>query len=588
MITIQIALVLHTVAGWQGEPASSPADQKFARLAERYVDQFPALSPVSATLVGDHRFDGKLDEVSPQARSRSVTFYREFLRQVEGIEIADLSRPNQIDSSMLQHHLRSRLWHLEVLESWAWNPLTYTELSGSAIYGLMAREFAPLPQRLGSVGQRLGEFPRLFRQIRATLQAARVPRIHAETAVKQNRGVLSILDNMVKPQLDVLRADERQQLTQSMEEAVAAVEEHQRWLESELLPQAQGDFRLGSELYDRKLAFALQTPLTRPQVRDRADRELRRVRQEMYGIAKQVYGKTHPFTQFPASPSPEYEQALIRAGLEMAYRETPGPHEVVETAKRSLAKTTEFVRDRDLITIPPDPLEIIVMPEFQRGVSLAYCDSPGPLDVGQETFYAVAPLPDDWNAQQVQSFLREYNTRSIHDLTIHEAMPGHFVQLAHANRYPGRLRAVLSSGVFIEGWAVYAEQMMCNQGFLDRDPLQRLITLKWYLRGIGNAIMDQAIHTEGMTRDQAMKLMMEDTFQEEREAAAKWVRAQLTSAQLATYFVGYLEISDLRREAERVEGQDFELKKFHDRLLSFGSPPVQYVRALLFNQEIPR
>jgi uncharacterized protein (DUF885 family) len=206
--------------------------------------------------------------------------------------------------------------------------------------------------------------------------------------------------------------------------------------------------------------------------------------------------------------------------------------------------------------------------------------------VGLKTFYAVAPLPEDWTDAQIRSFLREYNVRSIHDLTMHEAMPGHFLQLAHANRYPGKLRAVLASGVFIEGWAIYSERMMVDAGYLDNDPLMRLVNLKWYLRGIGNALMDQAIHAGEMTREEAMRLMMEDTFQEEREAAAKWVRAQLTSAQLSTYFVGTLEHFDLRRDIERAWGDDFDLKTYHDKILSFGSPPVQIVRALILDEPI--
>lgn len=374
----------------------------------------------------------------------------------------------------------------------------------------------------------------------------------------------------------------------AMEVAKQAVEEHQSWLETDLLPRALGDFRIGKKRFDEKLAFTLQTPLSRRQIRERAENELRRVRAEMYQMAAGVYRQKHTYTQFPENPSPEFQQAIIRAALEMAYEETPAADQVVEAARQSLALTTSFVRDKDLITIPADPLEIIVMPEFQRGVSLAYCDSPGPLDVGQKTFYAVAPLPKNWNQQQIRSFLREYNVRSIHDLTVHEAMPGHFVQLAHSNRYPGKLRAVLASGVFIEGWAVYTEQMMADEGLLDGDPLMGLIARKWYLRGIANAILDQAIHTEGISREQAMRLMMEDTFQEEREAAAKWIRAQLTSTQLSTYFVGYLEHADLRRETEQAWSDEFRLKTYHDKVLSFGSPPVKYARALLLDKEIPR
>jgi uncharacterized protein (DUF885 family) len=574
------------MAGSLTMSAGASPDQRFEQLATHYLDEFPALSPVSATALGDHRFDSKLDMVTVEARAQKQVFYRKYLEQLRKIKPAQLCRANQVDYALLEHDLESSLWRLETLQEWAWNPLVYTRLSGGAIYNLMARGFAPLTIRLEYAADRLEQFPRLFRQIRATLDPTRVPQIHAETAVKQNRGVLSILDNMVKPNLSELQEEHRDRLQKAMSVAITAVEKHQKWLETELLPNARGDFRLGPQLYDQKLAFTLKTPLTRVQIRQRAEQELIRVRDQMYHISQQVYKQKHPYTEFPAEPSVAYKQAIIRACLELAYLDTPKADEIVDTAKRSLELVTAFVKEKNLVTLPPDPVEIIVMPEFKRGVSLAYCDSPGPLDVGLKTFYAVAPLPEDWTEEQVQSFLREYNVRSIHDLTMHEAIPGHFLQLAHSNRYPGKLRTILSSGVFIEGWAIYSERMMIDAGFLDNDPLMRLINLKWYLRGIGNAIIDQAIHTEGMTREQAMKLMMEDTFQEEREAAEKWVRAQLTSAQLSTYFVGTVEHFDLRRDVEHTWGAKFDLKTYHDRILSYGSPPVQYVRALVLNEEI--
>ncbi len=562
-------------------------DARFAGLAERYVDQFPALSPVSATLLGDHRYDGRLDQVSAEARAAEARFLRGCLQELAEVDRAKLSRANQVDYAMLEHHLNAGLWYLEVLQEWAWNPLSYTGLTGDAIYGLMAREFAPLEDRLGSVAERLDQFPRLFEQIRATLEPARVPEIHAQTAVKQNQGVLSILENTVEPHLAGLSEGRRRRLERAIATARDAVASHQKWLESELLPNAAGDFRLGKELYDQKLAFTLQTSMTRQQVCERAERQLRAIRAQMYAIAQDVYREQNPHTEFPADPSGAYQQAIIRACLELACAELPDRDGIVEAAKRSLDITTAFVRQRDLVTIPPDPVEIIVMPEFRRGVSLAYCDSPGALDVGQKTFYAVAPLPKDWTEEQVRSFLREYNLRSLHNLTVHEAMPGHFLQFTHANRYPGKLRSVLGSGVFIEGWAVYTEGLMVDEGFLDGDPLMHLVVLKWRLRGVANSILDQAVHVDGITEQEAMKLMVEDTFQEEREAAGKWIRAQLTSAQLSTYFVGYLEHVDLRREMEEAWGDDFDLKTYHDKVLSFGSPPVQFVRALLLNEAIP-
>jgi uncharacterized protein (DUF885 family) len=288
----------------------------------------------------------------------------------------------------------------------------------------------------------------------------------------------------------------------------------------------------------------------------------------------------------PDAPTPDEQQAAIAAALELAYAERPKRDEVVPLARATLEETTAFVRQRDFVTVPDEPLEIIEMPEFQRGVAVAYCDSPGPLDKGQRTFYAVSPIPGDWTDAQVASFLREYNSRSIANLTIHEAMPGHYLQIAHSNRYPSVLRAMLGSGPFVEGWAVYTERVMQEQGFRGDDPLMRLVQLKWYLRAVTNAIMDSAIHVDGMTREEAMKLMTVTGFQEEREAAGKWVRAQLTSAQLPTYFVGYLEHTDMRAEAERRSGERFALKRYHDQALSYGSPPVRFVRELMFDEPI--
>ncbi|MFN0055436.1 MAG: DUF885 domain-containing protein [Planctomycetales bacterium] len=562
-------------------------DQSFEDLGRRYVREFPELSPVGATVLGDHRFDSRLDELSPEARSKSVAMNRRYLEELSRIDRSRLSRPLQVDHALLEQSLRADLWRLETLKDWAWNPLLYTELAGSAVYGLMARDFAPLPRRLMHVADRLEQFPRLLEQVRKTLVPRRVPQIHAETAVKQNRGVLGVVEQQVLPHLTDLPAADRQRLATAIATARQAVEAHQTWLEQELLPAAQADFRLGPQLFDQKLAFTLQTPLTRQEIKDRAESELRRARHEMYRLALEVYRKKYPLTQIPAEPTREYQQAIIRAALEFACRETPPPDAIVETARDSLELTTQFIRQKDLLTLPDDPLEIIIMPEFQRGVSFAYCDAPGALDAGQKTFYAVAPLPADWTATQIESFLREYNLRSMHNLTIHEAMPGHFVQLAAANRNPNPLRAVLASGTFIEGWACYTEQMMAAEGFLDGDPLMRLVGLKWYLRTIGNALLDQAIHVDGMRRDEALQLMIEETFQEEREAAGKWVRAQLTSTQLSTYFVGVQEHLDLRRDAERAWGREFQLKRYHDQVISFGSPPVRFVRALLFDEPIP-
>ena len=567
--------------------AQSSADKQFEDLAKRYLDESPALGPVGATSLGDHRFDHLVNQVSSEARAERVAFNKKYIEELEIIPKGELSRAYQVDAALLDNRLRSGIWRIEELQEWSWNPLRYTGLAGGAIYSLMAREFAPVEERLINVAGRLEQFPRMYAQIRETIIPERVPKIHAETAVKQNKGVLSILDNLVVPQKNKLKKRYRKQLNKAIETARKENAKHQKWLEEEVLPKANGNFRIGPKLYDRKLAFTLQTPLTRQQILEKAESELVKTRSHMYDIAKSVYKGMHPYTEFPEVPTEVYQQAVIRAVLEEAYREIPDKDGIIDFARSSIRIAEDFVKKAEILTLPSDPVEIIIMPEFRRGVTLAYCDSPGPLETGLKTFYAVSPLPEEWTEKQVHSYLREYNQRSVHNLTIHEAMPGHFVQLAHSNRYPSTLRAVLSSGVFIEGWAVYVERVFLEEGFLDHDPLMQLIILKWYLRAIANAMIDQKIHAGDMSYDEAMELMIEDTFQEEREAAAKWIRAQLTSAQLSTYFVGFLEHYSLREEVQKRRGAKFVLKDYHDEELSFGSPPVQFVRALMLDELIP-
>ncbi len=571
-----------------GAYAGSPTDEAFRNLSDEFISDLVNFSPVMATMVGDHRADGELDEVNSAARAEGLTLLGEYRTALAALDRDDLSRANQVDAELLLHEIESNIWSSETLQEWAWNPLYYVNISGGSIYSLLSRDFAPIEDRLMSAASRLEKIPRFLAQARGELVAERVPKIHAETAIAQNAGLNSIIENMIVPQMDALSDAQREQLNAAIETAKNALADHQTWLEEELLPRANGNFRVGAELYDTKLAFALNSPLSRKEITARAEQEYENVRRKMYEVAQEVYLEAHPMTAFPDDPDEAYKQAIIRAALEEAYRKLPPRDGIVEVAKGQLQEASEFVIERNLVTMPEEPVEIIIMPEFQRGVSVAYLDPPGALDRDQPAFYAVAPLPESWSDEQVESFLREYNIYSLQDLTIHEGVPGHYLQIALSNRYPSILRSVLYSGPFVEGWAVYAEGMMIEEGYQDNDPLQRLITLKWYLRAVTNAIIDSAIHVDGMTRDAAMKLMVEGGFQEEREAAGKWVRAQLTSAQLSTYFVGYQEHIEMRAAVEVLWGDEFTLRRYHDQALSYGSPPVRFVRALMLDEEIPR
>ena len=566
--------------------ADAQADAAFAALSKQWLDGWLQLNPVNATQVGDHRYDDKLDDLSAAGRQKGVDFSKKILVQLDAMDVSKLTRENQVDAMILRNQLQGDIWNTETFQSWAWDPQVYNGLAGGAIYNLMAREFAPMPQRLKSATARMQKLPALFVQMRENLDPARVPKIHAETVAKQNAGVLQLVDQFITPNAGQLSGDDRKQLDDAVASLRKAVADQQAWLDKTLVPNAKGDFRIGAKLYDEKLKFSLNSALSRTEIRQRAEAEMTRVRGEMYGIAQTVLKGKPGAPEMPASPTPEQQQKAIEAALDLTYAEHPARDKVVDDAKQALAKATAFVREKDLVTVPNDPVKVILMPEFQRGVAVAYCDSPGPLDKGLDTYFAISPIPDDWTDQQTESFLREYNSRMIQLLAIHEAMPGHYLEGAHSAQFPSTLRAVLRSGLFAEGWAVYTEKMMADAGYDGNDPLFRLTQLKFYLRTISNAILDQGVHVDNWTREQAMDLMTRQAFQQEREAAGKWVRVQLSSAQLPTYFVGVQEHLDTRKAVEAKLGDKFNLKAYNDQVLSYGAPPVRFVRELMLDQPI--
>lgn len=571
----------------QGTPAGqSAADTAFAALSQRWLDGYLALNPVQATQQGDHRFDTEVDDLSAAGRDKARSFALDMLAELAKLDAAALSRENQIDAAILRNQLEADVWAIDTLQGWARDPLLYNGIASGAIYNTMAREFAPLPERLKSVTVRLEKIPQVFAQARENLDPARVPAIHAQIVSAQHKGLEALLQEFILPNADQLRGEDRARLDAAVAALRKAAAEHQTWLDTTLVPNAKGDFRVGAELYDRKLQFALMSSLSRQDIATRAEAEIESVRGKMYEIARTVLKDRADAPPLPDAPSADQQQKAIEAALELAYAERPTRDSVVEDAKKTLATATEFVRAKDLVTVPDDPVEVILMPEFQRGVAVAYCDSPGPLDKGLKTYYAISPIPDDWDDAKATSFLREYNTRMLHLLSIHEAMPGHYLEGAYSARFPSVLRAVLRSGMFAEGWAVYTETAMMEAGYLDNDPLFHLVRYKFYLRAVANAILDQGVHVDGWDKDEAMDLMVRRTFQQQSEAEGKWVRAQLTSAQLPTYFVGVQEHFDLRDAVRAKRGDAFDLKAYHEQVLSYGAPPVRFVRQMMLEEPI--
>lgn len=572
---VLVAFLVATL-GWSCVMAAAPGgdDAAFEAVASAFIEDYLRTNPESATQLGDHRFDGQLSDYSAAARARWAQTLRTFRGRLAAIDVARLNEANRTDARILALKIEALLFEVTVEKPQDWNPLSYNGSLANGIYAFVAREFAPPGERLRSAVQRLNLMPRVIAQIRTNLKNP--PRIHTETAIQQTAGAINLIRTGLEPLL--AQAPElKREFAAAQEQAIAALTDYQHWLEKDVLPRAQGEFRLGADAFRTKLRFALDSDLTPEEILARAERELKTTTDALYETARPLYDRFFP----DAAGKPTAPAAVIRAVYDRLALQAPNDDNVVERAKAITAAATRFTREHDLVTVPDTPLKIIVLPEFQRGVAIAYCEAPGALEPNGETFFKVSPTPADWSAERKASFFREYNVYMLHDLAVHEAMPGHYLQLAHANRFkaPTLVRAIWWSGTFVEGWAVYSERVMADAGF--GGPEVKMQQLKMRLRAIINAILDQKIHTAGMTEQQAMALMMEQGFQEEGEAAGKWRRACQSSTQLSTYFVGAVEHDDLRTAAEQRaqrDGKPLNLKAYHDRVLSFGSPPVKYVR----------
>ena len=552
--------------------AASAADAAFEKLAGEWLENLLVTNPEYATTLGDHRFDDRLSDYSAAAREKQIATLRAQLAAVQKIDAAALTGANRIDVRILAVNLEASLFQLTEERPFAWNPLSYNGSLANSIYPFTSREFAPAAQRLRHAKARLAALPRVIGQIKANLRNP--PRIHTETAITQTAGAMSFVQTGLEPLL--AQAPElRAELAPVQEKAVAALAGYKEWLEKEVLPKASGEFRLGADKFRRKLRYTLDSDLSMEQILARAERELAQQTDVLYATARPLYQKYFPQADAAALAD---RPKVIRAVFDRLAEKAPDDDTVVARAKEITAEATRFVRERNLVALPTNPLHIIVLPEFQRGVAVAYCESPGPLEPQGETFYKVSPTPANWTPERKRSFFREYNDYMLYDLSVHEAMPGHYLQLAHSNKFkaPTLVRAVGRSGTFIEGWAVYAERVMADAGF--GGPEVKMQQLKMRVRAIINAILDQKVHTAGMTEQEAMDLMMNRGFQEEGEAAGKWRRACQSSTQLSTYFIGAVEHDDLRAAAEKRDGTRFDLRKYHDTVLSFGSPGVKYVR----------
>ncbi|HEX8287617.1 MAG TPA: DUF885 domain-containing protein [Pyrinomonadaceae bacterium] len=549
------------------------ADKQFEALANKYLKEYLEMNPERATGLGEHAYDHLLNDYSSAGVKKARDFNESYLNELKKIPLDKLSKVNNIDARIMRDRLESNIFSIDVLREHEWNPMSYNV--GTAINNLISRDFAPLKDRLTSVKDRLELIPNVISAAKANLKNP--PRVYTETAISQNKGVINLIKGDL--QMFVDQAGMKAELAPAQAKAVAALEEYGKWLETDLLPRSTGDFRLGDEKFRQKLKYALQSDLSKEQVLERGMADLRATQDKMFQVALPLHKKFFPNETNAAKLNDK--KFVIKSVLDKLAENRPNNETIVAQANQDLKETTEFVRAKKLVSVPNEPVKVVEMPEFARGTAVAYFDSAGPLEKKNETFFTISPTPKDWSDARKESFYKEYNDYMLEDLTIHEAMPGHYLQIMHSNKFkaPTLVRAIFRSGTFTEGWAVYAEQLMAEHGYGGAEVEMQQLKMK--LRVIINAIIDQKIHTAGMIEKEAVDFMMNEGFQEEGEAVGKWKRAQLSSTQLSTYYVGSVEVNDIRKAYEAKNKGKINLLQMHDAMLSFGSPAPKYVREML-------
>ncbi len=535
----------------------SSAQHDFDQITRAVIEDSFRMDPTAATWMGEHAFDSQLPDLTKYGQDQFAQRIVGYLTALDAVDDVELALPDLVDLEILRAFLTKTLFEITHVAAHTWDPMLWNP--GTAIHLLLSRDFAPLQERMANIADRCEKIPDFLVQARNTLEE--MPAIHCETAIAQLEGTRVLLESL---EVDSQVTD--------------AVDKHIEWLK-EQLPFSQKSPRMGSQTYAGILWHSLDAESSVQDLLDAANQHLDLVNSEMLRVSQEYLAKTGIETNDDPVP-------LALAHIAQNAQVTDST--VLSQVAAAMATAKAFTIEHDLVTVPEIDVEVIEMPEIHRGVAVAYCDAPGPMETANvPTFIAVAPTPEQWTHERKESFYREYNGVQIHDLTIHEAIPGHVLQLAVANHgtQQSLARRFGFSGTFVEGWAVYAEELLISQGY-SPEPTKlsalaiKLQQLKMQARMTINTILDIGVHTQDMDQDQAMTLMISRGYQEEGEAAGKWRRALLTAGQLPTYFVGYREVSSLVNDLKLLH-PDWSLREIHDLVLQFGSPSPRHLRTLI-------
>ncbi|WP_390590410.1 DUF885 domain-containing protein [Simiduia litorea] len=573
MMVFSLALVGCSKA--PSEHAKIDINLAFDQYKQRFLEDFWQVSPEYALYSGRYEFAPRLRVNDEPARAADAEFIKAQMALLATFPLDELNATNKGDWAIIDNELRALQWRASTFKDYQWNPSNYNIAGPIGL--ILNTEYAPLEDRLMAINERLLKVPAYYQAAEANITAPALPQ--TQLAIDQNRGAIGLLEGGLQDAIkgSSLSKEVKQDLQDHNRRAIVAIEHYVAFLE-QMLPTLKAgeakDFRIGEALYEQKFSFDIVSEFSAKQVYEMATAEKAAIHLEMTKLATQLWPR-----YFSEAPMPEDALVLIRQVIEKVSLEHAKPSEFVAAVQTQIPALDAFVIEHDLMDTDRDkPLVVRETPAYQRGFSIASIEAPGPYDSAANTYYNVSPV-DGLSPDMQESHLREYNSYTMQILNIHEAVPGHYTQLVHANKSPSLIKAIFGNGAMVEGWAVYTERMMLEQGYGDGQPELWLMYYKWNLRTVVNTILDYSIQVLGMEEQAALDLLMTEAFQEEAEARGKWRRASLSQVQLTSYFTGYKEIYGFREEQKQRLGEDFDLKAFHNEFLSYGSAPVKVIKA---------
>jgi uncharacterized protein (DUF885 family) len=552
-------------------------DRYMDSLSMQFVTALWRIDPEDGIYVGKFDAAAKLTIPDTATRAKKLAFIDEWLDKFGKLNADKLSPNQRTDLAVLLNKLNYERWQLTTFREFEWNPADYNVAQTFDL--ILNTEYAAKAQRLRTILKRLADVPAYYQAAQASI--VNPTHEHTQLAIQQAPGTLVVLADLGKAaQESILSPQEKAIFAQRIANAGTAVVAWVDFLtdldKSQVQMQRARSFRIGKDLYEQKFAFEIQSANTGEQTYRKALAARDELLTRMDGLADQLWDKTMGGTAKPADRYKKIGMVIDKLSLQHTT-----PANFLPEIRRQIPQLQDYVIRNDLVTIDPSkPLVVRETPLYQRGVAGASIDAPGPYRPKDKTYYNVTPL-DGLTPEQAESSLREYNNWMLQILNIHEAIPGHYTQLMNANRSPSLVKALFGNGAMVEGWAVYGERMMLESGYGDNAPELWLMWCKWNLRSVSNTILDYSVHVLGMTREQALDLLVRQAFQTPQEAAEKWKRAQLSSVQLTSYFSGYSDIMELRERRKEQLGDRFNLKQFHDQFLGYGNAPVKIIGQLM-------